>query len=111
MSPDKSIRRRSQQLGIGVSSLQRILKNDLHLHAYNVQLTQELKPADHAKRRAFADWILRRQRPNDFVKKIIFSDEAHFHFSRFVNRQNCGIWGNACRASRWGHMHDIVFHT
>ena len=26
-------------------------------------------------------------------KKIIFSDEAHFDLSRYVNKQNCRIWG------------------
>ena len=30
----------------------------------------------------------------DFTKKIIFSDEAHFHLSGFVNKQNCRIWAN-----------------
>ena len=26
-------------------------------------------------------------------KKIIFSDEAHFDLGRYVNKQNCSIWG------------------
>ena len=26
-------------------------------------------------------------------KKIIFSDEAHFDLGRYVNKQNCRIWG------------------
>jgi len=29
----------------------------------------------------------------DFVSKIIFSDEAHFHMSGFVNKQNSRLWG------------------
>ena len=29
----------------------------------------------------------------DFGEKIIFSDEAHFDISRYVNKQNCRIWG------------------
>ena len=29
----------------------------------------------------------------DFGKKIIFSDEAHFDLGRYVNKQNCRIWG------------------
>lgn len=60
VSPMKSLRRRSQQLGMSTSSVHRILKKDLHMHPYKIQLTQELKPADHAKRRRFADWILTR---------------------------------------------------
>lgn len=39
-----SISRRSQELGISQASLHRILHKDLGLHAYKLQLTQELKP-------------------------------------------------------------------
>ena len=28
-----------------------------------------------------------------WAKKIIFSDEAHFNLSGYVNKQNCRIWG------------------
>jgi hypothetical protein len=57
VSPRKSIRRRSQQLSILRSSLQRILTKDLHMHAYKIQLVQQFKPADHQKRRRFCEWI------------------------------------------------------
>ena len=30
---------------------------------------------------------------DNFVKKIIFSDEAHFQLNGYVNTQNCRIWG------------------
>ena len=26
-------------------------------------------------------------------KKVIFSDEAHFDLGRYVDKQNCRIWG------------------
>lgn len=39
-----SIQRRGQEVQISRSSLERILTKDLHLYAYKVQLTQELKP-------------------------------------------------------------------
>ena len=58
VSPGKSIRPRSQQLAIPRSTMQQILKKDLHLHAYKFQLTQELKPTDHLKRREFVNWML-----------------------------------------------------
>ncbi|KZC14885.1 hypothetical protein WN55_07749, partial [Dufourea novaeangliae] len=84
-----------QELDISRSSLQRILTKDLHLHAYKVQLTQELKPTDHAKPREFVEWIMEQQQVDaEFSNKIIFSDEAHFHLDDFVNRQNCRIWGS-----------------
>lgn len=93
--PRMSIRRRSQQLGIKTTSLHTILHKDLSLKAYKVQLTQALKPADHGQRRTFVNWLLEMQEADaDFFKKIIFSDEAHFHLSGYVNKQNCRVWGS-----------------
>lgn len=65
------------------------------MHAYKIQFVQQLKPADHQKRRQFCEWIEERLAVDEnFAKNIIFSDEAHFHLSGFVNKQNCRIWGN-----------------
>jgi hypothetical protein len=60
-SPDTSIRHRSQELDIPRSTMQRILTKDLHLHTYEIQLTQELKPTDHVHRREFVNWLLENQ--------------------------------------------------
>ena len=54
-NPGTSIRRRGQELQISRSSLQRILTKDLCLHAYKIQLIQQLKPNDHAQRREFVE--------------------------------------------------------
>ena len=93
-NPGTSIRHRSQQLDIQRSTLQWILTKDLHLHAYKIQLAQELKPTDHLQRRNFVNWVLENQEVDDnFSHKIIFSDEAHFQLNGYVNKQNCRIWG------------------
>ena len=42
----ESIRRRSQQLGLTYGTTWRILRRDLKLKAYKIQLVQELKPLD-----------------------------------------------------------------
>ena len=89
--PNTSIRHRSRQLGISYDTVQRLLMGDLHLHAYKIQLTQQLKPLDHLQRRRFVNWVL--EKGDDFSSKIIFSDEAHFHLGGYVNKQNCRIWG------------------
>lgn len=58
-------------------------------------MRQELKITDHRIRRAFAGWALNQLDEDDqFFKKIIFSDEAHFHLNGYVNKQNCRIWGS-----------------
>jgi len=68
-----------KELGLSATSTWRILRRDLDLHPYKIQLTQELKVNDHRQRRVFADWVLEQLEINpNFAKQIIFSDEAHF---------------------------------
>ncbi|GFS87889.1 DUF4817 domain-containing protein [Nephila pilipes] len=88
-SPGTSIRRQEQELQISRSSL---LTEDLCLHAYKVQWTQELTPNVHEQRREFVERIIEPQQVDTyFSNKNIFSDEAHFHIYGFVNRRNCRI--------------------
>jgi len=76
------------------------------MHSYKIQLVQELKPAGHGKMRTFAKWILGRQQQDEtFSRRIIFSDEAHFHLFGYVNKQNCRIWGTA--NSRQVQQHEM----
>lgn len=90
---NRSINRRSQELGLSRMTTWRILRKDLGLHPYKIVLTQELKPLDHHKRRVFANWALEHlEIDHDFFKKIIFSDEAHFWLNGFVNKHNCRFW-------------------
>ncbi|XP_018375528.1 PREDICTED: uncharacterized protein LOC108769183 [Trachymyrmex cornetzi] len=94
-NPTTSTRRRSQQLSISRTSLRRILHKDLGLFAYKIQMTQELKANDHPLRYQFAVWAIDQLNNDvDFGRKIIFSDEAHFHLGGYVNKQNCRIWGS-----------------
>ena len=54
--PNLSIPRRAQQLRLSHNTTWRILRKDLGLFPYKIQLTQELKPNDYLHRRQFADW-------------------------------------------------------
>lgn len=90
-----SIRRRSAALGLSTTTTQRILRLDLGQHPYKMVLTQQLKPEDHRMRREFADWALAMLTHDpDFGQTIIFSDEAHFCLSGYVNKQNCRYWSD-----------------
>ena len=81
-SPKTSTRRRAQQLNIFQRSLRRILKKDLHLFPYKIQLVQKLLPRDHNQRLKYSNIILNLAREIDnFSEKMIMSDEAHFHLS------------------------------
>ena len=70
------------------------LTKELRVLSYKILLTQELKPTDHVHRREFVNWVLENQKVDgNFLKKIIFGDEAHFQLDGYVNTQNCRIWG------------------
>lgn len=91
--PNESIRHRAQQLELCPSTLWKILRKDLGLRPYKIQLVQELKPRDHAMRRDFGVWAENEiDLDADFHRKILFSDEAHFWLNGYVNKQNCRIW-------------------
>ena len=91
--PNQSIPRRSQELDIAQMTLWRIMRKDLGLHAFKIKLTQELKLLDHLKRRNFSNWALTELEENEeFHRKIIFSDEAHFWLNGFINNQNMRYW-------------------
>ena len=78
-TPKTSIGHLPQQLPIARSTKRRILTNDFHLHAHKMQLTQELKPANHGKRRQFVQWVMDQSEVNaNFSKKVIFSENCAF---------------------------------
>ncbi|GFV57086.1 DUF4817 domain-containing protein [Trichonephila clavipes] len=94
--PNESIRHRAQELDLCPSTLWKILRKDLGLRAYKIQLVQELKPNDHQARRRFVEWAQNEIAVvPDFHKRILFSDEAHFWLNGYVNKQNCRIWSGA----------------
>ena len=52
-----SIRNCSRELGLSYGTLWHILHLDPHLRLYKVQLTQQLKPADHSQYRRYMEWV------------------------------------------------------
>ncbi|GFU39891.1 DUF4817 domain-containing protein [Trichonephila clavipes] len=54
--PNVSIRHRSQELYPYPSTLWKILRKDLGLRAYKIQLVQEIEVKDHQARRRFVEW-------------------------------------------------------
>lgn len=94
-NPRTSTRRRAQELEISRRSLQRVLKKELHVHPYKISTVQKLQPSDPQTRYKFAQRMMGLQAENDgFFDNIIFSDEANFYLSGYVNRQNYRIWGS-----------------
>lgn len=93
-NPPVSTRRRSQQMGMSRSSLQRML-HEMDMFPYKIQLAQELQLQDNKKRLENAMRLqdLVNGDPG-FLQNSIMSDESHFYLNGFVNKQNCRIWGS-----------------
>ncbi len=95
-SPKKSLRRRSQDLGIPRESMRRILLKDLRLYPYRIQVKHKLTQADMDKRVVMCQWFCDEIEDNpDLLDDVWFSDEAHFLLSGHVNSKNNIFWGTA----------------
>ena len=96
-SPRKSIWRTSRELGWPTTPAHRVFHKRSKLYAYKVQILQELNPNDGPQHNAFALEMLSRidiEDDEDFLKKVMFTDEACFHVLGKVNRCNVRIWGS-----------------
>ncbi|XP_071037890.1 uncharacterized protein [Parasteatoda tepidariorum] len=94
-NPRRSVRSAARELDMPISTLYKVIKKQLRLHAYKVQIVQGLEPDDRPRRMAFAtDMVGRIEDDADFLKHIMFSDEASFHVSGIVNRHNVRIYGD-----------------
>lgn len=92
--PRKSVRCAARELNLSKSSIHRILKKNLNMKAYKLQILQQITPDDKLKRKHFAITVLDRLfTDKNFLKKIVFSDEATFHVCGKVNKHNVRIWG------------------
>lgn len=106
-NPNESYRHRTQHFNVSGTTLRRILKDDLHLFPYKVQLTQRILPSDEPRRLAYGHKVARMVDTDpDFLKHILMTDEAHFTLSGGVKKQNCRIWG----AQNPHEIHETPLH-
>lgn len=92
-SPRTSGVRRSLQMGIPRTTLRRIMRIDLGIFPYKIQLAHQLKPPDKVRRLNYGNWVVQMaEEHDDFWRKIIMSDEAHFTLNGTVNKQNCRFY-------------------
>lgn len=88
-SPRRSARKHAAALGLSDATVRRILHDDLQFHPYKLAVVQELTERDFVARQ-YACELLLDNLPQDAV--VFFSDEAHFHISGCVNKQNMRYW-------------------
>ena len=94
-SPRRSAVRHSSKLRLTESSGRRILHLDLHFHPYKIQVVQKLEEGDAAKRLVFSQQMLDLTKRNkEVLNNLIMSDDAHFHLTGLVNKQNCRYWSH-----------------
>jgi hypothetical protein len=92
-SPRSLTRRHALALRLKDSSVRRILHNELHYRPYKIQVAQKLIGRDNVSRLQFCNEFLDLVNNNrDIVNTLLMSDEAHFHMSGYVNKQNCRHW-------------------
>lgn len=76
-------------------SVQNILKRAKY-HPYKIHLVHELNEDDFDRRLQFCETMMTMIDANEnFVKRIVFSDEATFQLNGVVNRHNCRYWSDS----------------
>lgn len=88
-SPRRSARKHAAALGISDRTVRRILHGELHFHPYKLAVVQQLTARDFNARQTACESLLENLPPDALV---FFSDEAHFHISGCVNKQNMRYW-------------------
>ncbi|XP_043676454.1 uncharacterized protein LOC122633042 [Vespula pensylvanica] len=92
--PGTSTRRRSSQLELSRTSLRRISRHLLLLFPYKIQLVQDLHLDDYKSRLNFSirfQQLVKEE--DDFLDRLIMSDQADFHLDGIINKENCIFWG------------------
>ena len=89
-SPKRSMRRHSITLDISRGTLQRIVRCDLKLLPYKIQVVQQLADQDGVVRKKFCVKFLELVENPGFLDSLLMSDD--FYLNGFVNKQNYRYW-------------------
>ena len=97
----QALRRR----GVSQSTVRRRLRQQLGLFPYKLQLIQQTKHGDKAKRLRFCRWLLDRWKSPCFRRNVLFSDEAHFHLNGVVISRTARCEGLRIPTLPWSEQH------
>jgi len=90
LRPKQSTRKLARDTGVKRTTVRRILKDNLGLFPYKLQLIQRLKRGDHTKRLTWCRWLLQKvTEQHDFLDNLWMTGEAHFSLDGEVGKQNC----------------------
>ena len=105
-SPKKFLQRSSQELGLLCTPLQRILKKNLQLYPYRIQIKHKLTTADTENLLLMCQWFKNKiEEDPDFLDDVWFSDEALFRLYGHIISNNCV---SGCRSPRQGALEALA---
>ena len=87
-----SVRRHSAAIGLADRSVWRILHKDLNFHLYKIAIVQELSDRNMANRKISSEQLLEMLNDDGVISTVLMTDEAHFHLSGYVNKQDYRYW-------------------
>jgi len=102
----QSVRNASRELGLPKSTVWKVLRTNLRLKPYRLQLLQKLQQGDFQKRIELCNELQNYLEDEHFSNHLIFSDEATFHLSGKVNKHNVRIWASEAPHAFLQHQRD-----
>ena len=95
-SPKRSVRKRSQSLGMPRETCRRVLVNNIRAYSYRIQTLQTLTASDKKQRSAMAVKMLEKiEETPSFLNLLWTSDKAHFHLDGKANSKTNIFWGSS----------------
>jgi len=91
-SARRSVRRHSAATGLSDRSVRRVLHKDLNFRPYKIAIVQELSDRDMANRGISSEQLLEMLNDDGVINTVLMTDEAHFHLSGYVNKQDYRYW-------------------
>jgi hypothetical protein len=85
--------------------MQRILQKDLNFHPYKIAIVQGLSDHDMANHRISSEQLLEMLNNDGVINTVLMIDEAHFHLSGYLNKQNYHYWAPENRQEL--HQHPL----
>ena len=91
--PKTSLRFVAKEVGCSFKTVHNIARQKINLFPYKIQMTQLLHDEDLGLRMAMCETLLEKiDADENFLDRLIFSDECTFFLNGMVNRHNCRIW-------------------
>ena len=89
----QDIFRKAHELGIPQPTVWRVLRRHLTIQPYKLHMMQAHRAGDSAKLVGFSSTIARDMEDDNFLTRLIFSDQATYLISGKGKRLNVRIWG------------------